>query len=276
MKMKESDRLHFMAGIIDLAALLDVPDRATKAEWNFVRKLNRRVRVDGERIFGEDIWLLEDAFFGMYDSDNPSASDEFMARHPLLETAMNWKQELVMNTPPLAAYYTSIERIEKYYKRQMYSDAEILFGEDLWRYMDVYWELKDIDSKAARKYWKDHPQLEDYKRYKDSQLPVIAQRLDALGSLIPEIAPPIYREGGEGPTEEALQPTSDDEAWIDSQILEYTAGLEPEEEQQPSLDEQQLMQIMGEPLFRLWQGGWPMPEIAKRRLRELGLSEYIQ
>jgi hypothetical protein len=39
------------------------------------------------------------------------------------------------------------------------------------------------------------------------------------------------------------------------------------------LSEQQLQELMGEPLFRLWQLGSPLPEIAKRRLQELGLNE---
>jgi hypothetical protein len=276
MKMKESDRLHFMAGIIDLAALLDVPDRATKAEWNFVRQLNRQVRADGERIFGEDIWLLEDMFFGLWDKDDPSEADALVARHPMLETAMNWKQELIMNTPPLAAYYTSIERIEKYYKREMYSDAERHFGEDLWDHFDVWGQLSDIDNKAARKYWNDHPQLEAYVDFRDSQLPIIAEKLEFLGSMIPEIAPPIYREGGEGPTEDAVAPISAKQAWIESQLLQYTAGLEPEEEQILGLDEQQLFDLLGEPLFRLIQMQVSLPEIARRRLRELGLDELIR
>ncbi|KKL74452.1 hypothetical protein LCGC14_2064740, partial [marine sediment metagenome] len=56
--MSEADRMQFMGGIIRLSALLDIPDRATRGEWDLVSSLQSEMRKLGEQFFGEDIWPI--------------------------------------------------------------------------------------------------------------------------------------------------------------------------------------------------------------------------
>ena len=185
-----------------------------------------------------------------------------------------------MSSPMLAAYYTSIDSIEKYFKSKMYEEAEGLYGEDLWDHFEVWGQLKAIDNAAAREYWKDHPQLEDYVNFKEDRLPAIAARLAAIGMLIPEPKPPAFREGAELP-EETL-PEGDSEAWVRSQIMTYLGDGEIEQPPQPffGLSPERLRLLLGDSGYNLLMDyqvlGLPMPEVLAERLEQLGMSDLGQ
>jgi len=215
----------------------------------------------GRQLYGDDIWERVDNFYASDDQDS------FLRNNPIVEQALDWKQEQAITNPILSPYYTSIERIEKYLKGQMYEEAEKRYGEDLWDLFEVYGRIKDMDSKAARQMWKDYPQMEGYIEFRDEQLVLIAQRVAELGAKIPEAVPPLYREGQMEPTE--ITPDNNKEAWIEGMVLSYVSGggALP-----ATVAPQQInyAEIMGEPLYNLWISGEELPLVAQRRLDLLG------
>ncbi|GAJ04692.1 unnamed protein product, partial [marine sediment metagenome] len=134
--MPEAKRLRFMAAVMDIGALLDMPEWASRVEWNGARDIYRAMRTEGEALFGEFIWDKVDIFYASEDKET------FMRNHPDVQLAMDWQQQTIISAPLLAAYYTSAERIEKYYKGLMYAEAERMFGEELWDHFEVYYQLK--------------------------------------------------------------------------------------------------------------------------------------
>jgi hypothetical protein len=215
--MPEAQRLRFMAAVLDLSALLDMPTAATRNEWNFAKTTYKNMKTVGEGLFGDDIWDRVDAFYASEDRDS------FLRSNPTVEFALDWQQETIIQTPALAAYYTSIAKIEMYLKGQMYEEAESIFGEDLWDHFEVYYRLKDANSKASRQYWKDHPQLEAYGDFKETRLPYVAERLNELGSKLPEGLPASFRQELEVPQQEITR-ENDREAWLASQVVSYLGG----------------------------------------------------
>ena len=194
--LDEAKRLRLMGSIMELGAVLDVPPNATRAEWNTARGLYRELRKEGERLFGPDIWDQVDLYFSQRDPENPEAGRAFLEAYPIVSQAMDWQQAMIQNNPFLAPYYTSQEKITQFYKQQMYQTAEILFGDDLWMKFDIYSRLKDLgEDKAAKRFWKDNPELGLYMQYKEEQLPVIESRVGAISRLIPEAKQPRYRDG---------------------------------------------------------------------------------
>jgi len=272
--MPESDRMRFMAAIIDISAILEVPSNATKSEWNAARDLRRDMLAQGEQMFGGDIWDRVDVFY----AKDPEERDAYIKAMPIVEQAMDWQQQMIMSNPFMAAYYTSPERIEKYFKGEMYDEAEEKFGDDLWDHFEVHSRLSDIDNAAARQYWKDHPQLEEYIEFRDAELVEIGKRVDAIGSKIPEAAPPEFREGKV--PEGGYQPVDDNEAWIRGQVLSYLGDWEPEAAKEQAQMPPGLNELLSAPGGRELYGllldayyGEELPEIAKRRLEALGISE---
>lgn len=228
-KMTEADRLQFIGAILEMAAILDVPDNATKAEWQTARSIYREMRTAGEELFSEDIWERVDNWFAVYDPQDTDAADAMMKRDPSIQQALDWQLRMIMTTPLLGAYYTSEERIRKFYKGQMYDAAEAIFGEDLWDHFAVYNELKDMgETKAAKKYWDDHPQLEGYVNLRDQTLPDIEAKVNRIGFILPEPKEPVFRDGEEADFPDAPpEPSSED--WIDAQVLAYATGQQQDD-----------------------------------------------
>jgi len=264
--MPEQKRLRFQAAILDLAALLDLPNAATRAEWDRARATYRDMQEIGQSLYGEDIWDRVDTFYATDDKD------AFLRRNPIVEQALDWQQETIIMTPILAAYYTSIKRIEQYLKGQMYDEAERLYGADLWDVFEVYHRLKDIDSDAARKHWDDNPKMESYLDFRDERLVYIAERLEQLGSRIPDALPAEFRI--EMPIEE-YTPSESKEAWYESQVLSYLSGVTPPAGIPPATqDILAYLEQNEKPLYYLYMSylqGEELPIIAKEKLSELGI-----
>src|SRR3990167_4367893 len=271
--MTPADRMQFLGGILQLAAILDVPDGATKAEWSASRDLYNQMREVGRQQFGDDIWDQVDTYFGLYDPEDNAAGEAYLNYHPIVSEALDWQQYMVMSTPLLGAYYTSAERIRKFYTRQMHDTAEQLYGGDLFDHFDVWSRLQDAgESKAAKKYWEDHPQLKAYLEFRDSQLPLIEERVGLIDRLLPESISPQFR--GEVP-EDFSDPNQQlpYSAWADQQYLMYATG-EREVREPVGAEVQQAAINLSPPLYRLYQDmirGEPLPPHIMQMLQDAGI-----
>jgi hypothetical protein len=221
-QMSESERLLFMGTVLKIGAILDVPDRATRAEWDGAKELYQKMNADIEQRLGVGIWDAVDLYYATLDPDDPEVGRNFLNANPLIAQALDMKQMYIQNTSLLGAYYTSQERIRSFLKGQMYLTAEGLFGEELWSLLDVYGRLKDMgEDKAASRFWKANPQLTAYMQFKNDLAPLIEQRVSAYGEVIPEALPPVYREI-QDPEVEIREPiANENESWISAQVTAY-------------------------------------------------------
>jgi hypothetical protein len=155
----------------------------------------------------------------------------------------------------------------------MYDTAEQLYGEDLFDHFDVWGRLKDAgESKAAKKYWDDHPQLKAYMEFKDAQLPLIEERVGEIGRLLPEAAPPQFR--GE-PPEDFSDPNQElpYSAWADQQYMTYATG-ERDVRESVSAQTKQAAINLSPPLYRLYQdytNGEYLPPHIIQMLKDAGI-----
>ncbi|GAF68120.1 unnamed protein product, partial [marine sediment metagenome] len=227
--MTEADRLQFLGAILEMAALLDVPDGATKAEWETARSMYREMRVEGEELFTEDIWERVDGWYAVYDPEDTLAADDMMKRDPSIQQALDWQQRMIMSTPLMGAYYTSEERIRKFYKGQMYDAAEAIFGDDLWDHLAVQSALFDAgDDEAAFQYRDDYPQLKGWSELRDQTLPDIELKVDRIGSILPEATEPVFRDKEKADLPDG-PPVPSKEDWINAQVLAYSTGQQQED-----------------------------------------------
>jgi len=271
-EMDPADRMQFLGGILQLAAILDIPDGATRAEWNASSGLYKQMLARGKQQFGDDIWDRVDIYFSVYDPENRAVGEAYLKAHPDVAEAMDWKQYMVMSTPLMGAYYTSAERIRKFYTQEMKEIAVGLFGEDLFNHFDVWTRLKEAgESKAAKKYWDDHPQLAAYTKFKKEQALLIDARVDAIGNLIPEASPPQFR--GEPPEDysQPQEPTYSE--WADQQYTEYATG-ERDVREAVSAETRQAAINLSPPLYRLYQdytNGEYLPPHIIQMLKDAGI-----
>jgi hypothetical protein len=161
-KWKKTDRDKFMAGIVDLGARLDMPDTATREEWNEVK--NRYTAIDDgiEEIWGED---MQDRISLFFKFENKEDGYAYLDENPDVQEAMNWKDAQIINDPLMKAYYSSIDKIERYYNNMMYSQMEEKFGADIWDVEQGYYDAKLTNTQ--KQYLKQHPELKQMWDAKD-------------------------------------------------------------------------------------------------------------
>jgi len=255
----EQDRDRFMAGIADIAAILDMPDNATRDAWLSSKDAYQQMLELGRDNFGENIWELQDAYYALMgdDPDDRQQAYDMMDANPVLEQAMKWKDQTIMFSPTLSAFYTSLDKIQAYYEGEMRTAIEKELGDDIWKQWDDYNEAKYRSDEDARAYWKSHPDLEKYMDIKEDWEDLIATNMINVGKLI---------KPGPGPSVRDIL----GEMGIGSGGVQDFAEQYPE---QMKIPPEVLKQALGPQAFNLLMDGPPYPDVLIRKLVQLGIDE---
>jgi hypothetical protein len=254
----EQDADRFMAGMVDTAAVLDMPDSATRDAWDTAKEANGRMRETGKRFFGEDIWEMENTYFAKM-GDTPEEREEayaYLDENPRLRDARQWKASTIMRSPTLSAYYTSLDKIEAYYKGEMYKAVEDELGAEIWDTKDGYYDAKDRSSSDAKAYLRTHPEMKRYWDILDEWEEYIASSTIRVAELIRPGPGPTVREvmGEMGFTSEKVEEI----------VEQYPPSFEAPDEM--------LETALGEEGYRLYLDGPPYPDVLLRRMEELGMA----
>ncbi len=157
-KLLPQDRQRFMAAMVDLSAMMKMPDGATKAEWTQAKKtyqdLNQALIDD----YGENIIQKMDEFYEVPEADRT----DWLANNPQVKDAMADKTAYIANTPILSAYYGGIDTVARYYNNIMYETLDQEFGEDIQKKVDYYYDLGDQGLTKEQKAFKKEMGLEAY------------------------------------------------------------------------------------------------------------------
>jgi hypothetical protein len=189
----ETDRERFMAGMVDIGAILDLPDDATKGEWDIAKKHYSRMREDMKNVFGEDIHIFIDEYFDKKgESEQRIIADAYLEHYPEVSEALDWQQTIIINDPILSKYYTSIENVVYYYRGKMYAAKDEELG-DLELVWDGWKAAKLKSQKEANAYWKEHPELERSMELSDIYEKEIADALVRFENNLVEAAYPALR-----------------------------------------------------------------------------------
>lgn len=181
----EGDRERFLAGIVDLGAILAIPSNATRQEWTAVRNEYTQLNNYLKQTFSPDIQDKMDTYFGLY-RQNKQFAREYLQMNPDVSEALDYKAGTIATNPQglLATYYGGLEQIENYYKGQMYDDAEQQFTKEIFQTEANYWSF--ATSAERKQYLRQHPELKAYWDMKHQYQVDINQKVVELGSLLQE------------------------------------------------------------------------------------------
>lgn len=205
-KWPEADRQKWMLGIIEIGALLEMPNDVTKAEWNAASARFKEFEETRKRLFGQDIDTMVDEFF-MLRRKNIDQANEYIEANPVLGQYLDFKASAYANDPLLQKYYGSLEDINSYYKGLMYDELEWAFP-DIQKTFDEYNRLKltgenvmvkdkkgkEVSRKAYNQFWKAHPELQRYLDLKDLYNKQLADMLVEIEKDLPEKPYPFMRD----------------------------------------------------------------------------------
>lgn len=262
----ESDRSRFMAAMVDIGAIIDVPNEATRNDWLQAKNQYASMSAEGQRIFGDDIWDRVDLYYGAK-GDTPQAqqnADNILMADPQIQQALDYKAMMVSNDPILFPYYASLTQIERYWKSLMYDEIEAQTGMDIaqvWESQEQYYRaLPGAERKA---YKAEHPELAIYEDAKKKWTPIIDEKVAEFGSKLRDI-PVGIRENVQA------------QSMGQEGLLDF---LENQGRALPQMEWQEWQGILGDSLARLVLDnavlGEEMPKSAQGRLNtiadEMGL-----
>jgi hypothetical protein len=147
-----------MASIVELGAILDLPDTATRQEWNMAKDLYQGMNATIQQQWGEDM-LDKFTLFYSY-KDDYVGRDEYLRTNPDVQDALEYKDYIANNDPFLRQYYGSFDKVAKYYDSLMYDDVKRILGEDIFELQDELRTLQLLDEETSAQFKAAHPELD--------------------------------------------------------------------------------------------------------------------
>jgi hypothetical protein len=243
-----------MASIVDFAAVLDIPDGATKAEWSRVTSAYSAIWTDMERQFGSDIGDRISDYYRA--GDDRDKSEAILEADPEIGEALDYKALAVMSDPSLAPYYSGIYQIRTYWEGVRDDEIERSLGADIWDLQTEY-NRRRTAGESPQAYLAEHPEIRQINKIKDAYAPIIAQKVVEFGSHLREV--PVA--------------TRDTEAASYGQE-QIRAGLEGRETGLPQIPWSEWQQLLGPSLSRLVEDyaidGTPIPDGMMGRIGAAG------
>ena len=187
-KFTETEKLRFMAAVIDLGTMLKIPQDATQQEWNDARNAYSQSSKNIEKELGDDIWDKVSHYYDLKD-DNSQEADLFKQQHPEVMQALQMRGAAIANDPLLATYYGGIDNIEAYVSGQVRQQLTDKYGAEIYQTQTDYFNSSD-----QRAYLRAHPELKrfwDEKRVLDQQA---QQAMLHFASLLDNPRPAEFRE----------------------------------------------------------------------------------
>jgi len=163
----DDDRREFMAGIIRLAGETEYPDEATQDEWDAVRSLNRELRSNLQRRFGENIFDVEEEYFRIRDEEGNDAARSYLEQYPRLPDMWVAREEERQNEPLLRKYYIepppTPEETEESRRSFLRGEVAARWPEvDIYAIQGGYFDIPEDNKAARRAYLKTHPELKEF------------------------------------------------------------------------------------------------------------------
>lgn len=230
----KADRDTFMAAMLNIGTILDMPDEATRGEWTEAKSAYANMNLEMQRIFGDDILEKIDEAF------RAESMDKYFEMHPNVEKALDWKDLYMMENQTLMTYYKGIDGINRYYKSFAYDQIDEELGKDIYDLSAQYKWLKD-NGGNHKGFLQEHPELKRYWEIWDEWDETIATETMKFGTRLPEMKPATIRPGvepktiGEKQLFEEMQrtePLIPWQQWQDllpaTEVRNFMSGIEPD------------------------------------------------
>lgn len=189
---EDMDRAAFMASIEAMGAILGIPDKKSRQEWDRAIKIYGEVKAALRRVYGEDIWHINDSYWEIRDVAGNDAAKAFADGNPVLYDFWDSRNLAITESPILLSYWGSLDTLERV--------GENLLEEEVLRRWPNYEEIqagyfKEFDKdewKAEKKYRREYiekyPWLPDLWDFKDNMREEIAVIVEEFAS---EMKPPL-------------------------------------------------------------------------------------
>jgi hypothetical protein len=176
----EGDQKRLIAAVFDLGAMLQMPPKTTKQEWNQARKQYNDMQDGIEKQFGKDIWDTVHDYFAL-NGEARYKGNIFLDKHPEVQAALDAQNRYLLGNPTAFKYYGSFNTIQSYYSGEIRRKMEEKYGADVYDKYYAYLETTDKAEKARLK-----RELAAFMKEKNSMKDDTNRAIVALALLLPD------------------------------------------------------------------------------------------
>ena len=207
---KPQEKQNFMQGMLYLAAMLKMPEIATKQEWNLSKDGYADIVENIKDVYGTDIIDKMSEYYAIKEQNTDKGYD-YLTMNPEVQAAIQLKREGILDNPDVYKYYGSIDTVESFYLGNQRAELTRKFGNDIFDKWTQYYSYQQEDalnkqngvrSNLAKTYYKQHPELAAYSKEKNVMADVTNHAIVSVASILPDQPEIEYREGVEGPQPE--------------------------------------------------------------------------
>lgn len=191
--ISSSDKARFMAGVADLGAMLQIPDYATKQDWNTARDEYKDIQEQMSIWFGDEIAEEIDYYYSL----DEKKKEAFAQNNPKVKAAIEWQNMQLINNPEVYEYYGGINSLERFHKGKVYAQLETEFGAGIEETWSQYYDMQMYDPKGAKQFKKAHPELTAYTARKSELMDQALRSIVEFATVLPEADIPPQLTGRE-------------------------------------------------------------------------------
>lgn len=242
--MSETEKVRFMAAMVDAGTILAIPKDSTRREWTASKNMYASMQAELRSEYGEDISDKISLYFGM---DDREAAKLFIKTHPEVADALDAQTAYIANNQQLIKYYGGIDTLERYYTAQMYDKLEEKYGSEITNIEADYFDIFDKAEKKA--YLREHPELKPYWDEKTALKQENVRQVVEFGQNLPNPEVTTTNVEPANPTQQELQDFSNPN---------------------PQISFEQWQQVIGQPMSELiqdyWYNGQDLPKEVTKNL----------
>jgi len=151
--MSDNDRRYFMDAVLNMGTVFDLPDNATRAEWNVASAAYNQMKANQVDLYGETITDKIDLYWSMPRETEMDRQrlQEWMNDHPEVQRALDYMDQQLLSDPVTTKYYMNYNKLARYYTNMQWDALEKEVGQETMSVMEEYWNLLDYGAEGEKK-----------------------------------------------------------------------------------------------------------------------------
>jgi hypothetical protein len=156
---ERNDYEQFARGVMNLAELLQLPDKKTGKEWKEARQKRSELYKKAEELF-PGIQEAQNMYFTYKKTQGKEFADQY-AEQAGLHDYWTWLSGEMVEDKLLLKYYADPGDVDSVTKSVLYDVVENKWP-DIHKVQDEFYQLPEDDKRARRQFIIEHPELEQY------------------------------------------------------------------------------------------------------------------
>lgn len=193
----EGDQKRFMAAVVDLSAILQMPKLSTRKEWDTVKNDYQKMKDVIANQLGDDIWEKVEQYYALK-NEARYKGNAYLHDHPEVSKALDLQTQMLVRNQLLYKYYGSLNTLQSYYNGEVRKKLEEKYGVGIYEIYYTYLDM--VDEKQKKALLAQYPQLKAFIKEKGKTKDAVNRAIVAMALKLPDRPEVDYRSDLVAPT----------------------------------------------------------------------------